>query len=564
MLQKIKIISAFGILFCSTLPVVNQYLADRYYPAQASSLGANSEQSEKGADSISSLKKAIEQTPSNAAYYHKLANLELEGSGKLSDSQNPKNALIQKAIENQQRAIELNPTDSRNHMGLARAYSLKEPSTFNENSARSLEKAILLSPSDAALSYKAGCYYLSKWRQLSQNQKMRALDILGRAIKLDEAYFDRIFKDCWRIINNYKLIQKIVPNSSTRRAAFARFLLDREMLTEYVIEMAKVEYLLIKNAEELLAESEHFINDEAQEAVLMQLRRAEGFYHYINNKFPGLLDDSFERGLNERINSVYTRVYISRAKSELRHGNNQAAIGCLKWALKKINPADRDSMQEISDYVLQILRLDDDIEPHVTKANIEFLSGNYASAIGILEALRHKNEQYPMPIYKLGAVFALLDRSYKASGRIGGLHDLVNYYDSLTTKVIKPDEWRGELDDPGADYVYQNGEMYWSGSVFVPVTLRAGRFELVILAKASSADGIWPLMVVRLDGEIVGIAYVTDRNWREFPFILPIPYSYNGELKISFVNDGGNSSLHEDRNLYIGDVTIRPAVRGDV
>ncbi|MBN3038429.1 MAG: tetratricopeptide repeat protein [Candidatus Omnitrophica bacterium] len=105
--------------------------------------------------------------------------------------------------------------------------------------------------------------------------------------------------------------------------------------------------------------------------------------------------------------------------------------------------------------------------------------------------------------------------------------------------------------------VYEDGEMYWSGTMHKVLDIPAHRSIIIIRAKGESAADIWPYMVVELDGEEIGETFVDKPEWREYHFKI----NSSGGLKVlsvTFANDGGDSNQDTDRNLYIGEAKATP------
>jgi tetratricopeptide (TPR) repeat protein len=116
--------------------------------------------------------------------------------------------------------------------------------------------------------------------------------------------------------------------------------------------------------------------------------------------------------------------------------------------------------------------------------------------------------------------------------------------------------WSGKSDDGGN--IYTNGGMYWSGTASRIIETPKGRCLLKIKAKGEEAYGVWPYMIVELDGEEIGERSVNSDQWREYSFNV----NTNGGVKIlsvTFPNDAGDPKKRIDRNLYVGDVKIEVA-----
>ncbi|MBM3254284.1 MAG: hypothetical protein FJZ16_08535, partial [Candidatus Omnitrophica bacterium] len=107
---------------------------------------------------------------------------------------------------------------------------------------------------------------------------------------------------------------------------------------------------------------------------------------------------------------------------------------------------------------------------------------------------------------------------------------------------------------------YENGNMYWTGTIHSLISLSRGLSLIKIQAKGEPTDNIWPYMIVELDGEEIGDRFVDSPDWTEYFFKVD---TSGGKkvLSVTFFNDGGDEEKHEDRNLYIGEVKIEAGVQ---
>jgi len=138
----------------------------------------------------------------------------------------------------------------------------------------------------------------------------------------------------------------------------------------------------------------------------------------------------------------------------------------------------------------------------------------------------------------------------KKKGEIEAIKE--KYKDKLNSAINKED-WEGVTHSGGN--AYQEGKMYWTGTMNAAVYILPGKRTLEITARGTAADNIWPYMIIELDGEVIGEAFVWSAEWRQYSFQV----SSGGGLKvisITFANDGGSEDTGEDRNLYVGEVNI--------
>ena len=104
--------------------------------------------------------------------------------------------------------------------------------------------------------------------------------------------------------------------------------------------------------------------------------------------------------------------------------------------------------------------------------------------------------------------------------------------------------------------------MYWPGTVYGSIKVSGSAESILIRVKGSSAYGIWPYMIVHLDGKKIGTSFVNSEEFKEY--LYPIDSQQKGKtviLRISFANDGGNDVVGEDRNLYVDQAKVVPATQ---
>ena len=120
--------------------------------------------------------------------------------------------------------------------------------------------------------------------------------------------------------------------------------------------------------------------------------------------------------------------------------------------------------------------------------------------------------------------------------------------DPALLKAIRPESLRGPK-KRSTQRAYKNGNMYWSGTMDRAIDVPEGNVAIKVRAKGQPAGGIWPYMIVELDGKEIGGVFVDSGDWKEYEFKAA---SAGGTkvLSVTFTNDGGNAK--EDRNLFVG------------
>ena len=117
--------------------------------------------------------------------------------------------------------------------------------------------------------------------------------------------------------------------------------------------------------------------------------------------------------------------------------------------------------------------------------------------------------------------------------------------------VISRSGWQGASAD--GRNIYENGNMYWKGTIYAVMRFTKGEASIKVEAKGSPADGVYPYMLVSLDGKRAGSAYVDSAEFKEYSFAADTDDGIK-VLSVTFTNDGGNSK--EDRNLFIGKARV--------
>ena len=101
------------------------------------------------------------------------------------------------------------------------------------------------------------------------------------------------------------------------------------------------------------------------------------------------------------------------------------------------------------------------------------------------------------------------------------------------------------------------GNMYSTGTIDGALYLSTGKADIVVRAKSTPASGVYPYMIVELDGVEIGDAYIDTKEWKNYAFSV-IANEGIHVISITFTNDGWDVVQKEDRNLFISDVRALP------
>lgn len=106
-------------------------------------------------------------------------------------------------------------------------------------------------------------------------------------------------------------------------------------------------------------------------------------------------------------------------------------------------------------------------------------------------------------------------------------------------------DWQGEFKD----------NLFTNGISRMPVRLGTGHLALRLWVKGEKAVGLGPLLVVRMDGRMIGKTMLTAEGWTSLIIALDDEPGVR-ELSVEFTNDFYADGLGQDRNLTLGNLEI--------
>ncbi|MDH4197584.1 MAG: hypothetical protein OEW05_09275, partial [Candidatus Aminicenantes bacterium] len=111
--------------------------------------------------------------------------------------------------------------------------------------------------------------------------------------------------------------------------------------------------------------------------------------------------------------------------------------------------------------------------------------------------------------------------------------------------TVPAQEWQGEFGE----------NLVGNGTSRINVSLEKPDPALRLWLKGQKALGVGPLVIIRLDGRVIGKTQVLQEDWT--PFVLT-PQVEAGEhvVTIEFTNDFQSAATGEDRNVFLGQVDI--------
>lgn len=150
-------------------------------------------------------------------------------------------------------------------------------------------------------------------------------------------------------------------------------------------------------------------------------------------------------------------------------------------------------------------------------------------------------------------VLERIDGKWQAAEREG---DALEYQKAFASRykegLVLPEDWEGKSFDE--KYTSRDGNMYWPCTISSLIYLPKGKIALKIKARGTPASGMYPYMIVELDGEVIGETFLDSSEWKEYVFKTDTDGGIK-VLSISYVNDTyiNKNGKAEDRNLFIGE-----------
>ena len=111
---------------------------------------------------------------------------------------------------------------------------------------------------------------------------------------------------------------------------------------------------------------------------------------------------------------------------------------------------------------------------------------------------------------------------------------------------IKRNDWTGDS---------VKGVLYTNGTASAALNMPSGACVITIEAKGSRAGGVWPYMVVELDGSEIGETFVDTDIFRKYTFYIESEKGVK-VLSATFINDGYDKTTKEDRNLFLDNAWV--------
>jgi len=235
------------------------------------------EKVENNETKIKILEGAVDFYPSNDLVFYELGRAYLDlGISKL-DENSGSQEYLQKSIRSYRKSLRSNPASYYGHFYLAQSLLyvnyLLPPSDINPHDEFKL--AASLAGENSEIFFEVAKIFLSRWAQLSDDDRHFTLEILRKVVRNKDLDRIRTILSVWEMnVKNYSIIENILPEDWRVYRLYAEFLGEKSLSAEArQRSLAKAEYLEFQEARE---------KQKAGEKEFFSFRLGEAFDHFIS------------------------------------------------------------------------------------------------------------------------------------------------------------------------------------------------------------------------------------------------------------------------------------------
>lgn len=257
MRTRIYLMSFIFLLVLLLTMVTRQFMVDFYWKmANQDGKALNK--------TIGELGKCIAIDNNNALFHFSLGRTYLrKGLGKAA-KQSEKNRWVRKAIDEFHKAIKLKPSDSDYHFHFGISYGCLgyPPPFYWEVIQNSLNRTVMLHPTNALHLYSIGIYYFNEYHRLknigrtieeigpANNKNYLAMSkanyelCFRKLVGVNEEYLGEVLEKCFSVTQKYADLKVVIGDTARSHSSLARFLKGKGMWED-----AKIEYMMAINLE---------------------------------------------------------------------------------------------------------------------------------------------------------------------------------------------------------------------------------------------------------------------------------------------------------------------------
>lgn len=247
-----KIIWIFAIIGVAVFNVLVYWNQHLYYKAE------NTGETEK---KIEILEKASKFYPLNDLIFYDLGKAYLDLGMNSLGEQGRSSIHIQKSISHFNRSLRINPTSYFGHFYLAQ--SLRNMSfsatSLEEDAHEQYKKAVNLAGENTEIFYEVGQVFLSRWQDLSPEDREFTVEILKKNVKNGERERLLSIFNLWEInLKDYEVMHAVLSRDPQVYRAFTEFLGEKSLsLEERQKYLAQAEFLEFRMARNVFNAGEY-------------------------------------------------------------------------------------------------------------------------------------------------------------------------------------------------------------------------------------------------------------------------------------------------------------------
>jgi hypothetical protein len=288
---------------------------------------------------VALLEKSNTYFPLNDLVFYELGKSYFDlGIGNLNDAA-ASESYLRKSVQNLEKSIMINPASPFSHFYLAQSLlNLELISSENDKPFYDeFRKAALLAGEDSEIFNEVGRIFLSRWPELSDQDKNFTLEILRKILAKKDREEISLVLNTWELnARDYQIIEKTLPDDAQIYRQYAQFLGKKSLsLEERHKYLVRAEVLNFTTAKSIFQSGE-------MELSRFQVQEAfDHFKHALNLlreiRFYQALPAEKSIG-NEEFSELMKSVFLNLAKCRIEKG---------------------ESLKEFADYLKQYLNFED-------------------------------------------------------------------------------------------------------------------------------------------------------------------------------------------------------------
>jgi len=327
-----KIVFMLALVVVAVVNILIYWDSNLYYRA---------EKIEDNERKIEILERANQFYPSNDLVFYELGKAYFDLGIRNLNDETKSSAYLQESIKNFKRSVRINPASQFSHFNLGQSLlymSFFSPS-LDVNCYDEYKKAAILVDHNSQIFYDVGKTFLSRWSELSEENREFTLEILRKVLGGKDREEFRTILQTWEMnIKDYDVMEKILPEDPQIYRMYAKFLGEKSLSAEERQRvLANAEFLEFERAK-----SEHDSGE--NEFMYYQMKEASNQFKSCLNILEKI---KFYQNLTQHNN-------IDRAEfSELR---KSAFLNLAKCRLEQ-----GGELKEVEGYLRKYLALEDKV-----------------------------------------------------------------------------------------------------------------------------------------------------------------------------------------------------------